>query len=287
MLIFGDRHLRSILAEHEAHYNGRRPHRSRQLRPPRPGHPIAGLSQERIKRRPVLGGLLNEYERAAQKPWSKTVAEFWHPTGRTEHFWDTKVRLLSGHGRPGRPGRPSSCQPRPRFRLKTRKASGRLPGGPGRGRRQDATSLTEHGCGSPFFAGRAVARAGAATPMARADGTDGNNEQIFDGRSCGAIRPRWCAGRNALDAAPVCEQKVVVVVQFWNLTGRDAPHRSLGPPSKPATCSWTPAIVVTAPEFPIHDRDSRLTTASDAVFTCACGCLVLLLILGEQHLRRS
>jgi len=65
MLIFGERHLRTILAQYEGHYNGRRPHRSRQLRPPRLDHPIADLSQERIKRRPVLGGLINEYERAA------------------------------------------------------------------------------------------------------------------------------------------------------------------------------------------------------------------------------
>ena len=65
MLIFGKRHLRLVLAEYEAHYNGRRPHRSCQLRPPRPDHPVADLSQKRIKRRPVLGGLLNEYERAA------------------------------------------------------------------------------------------------------------------------------------------------------------------------------------------------------------------------------
>ena len=65
MLIFGQRHLRTILAEYEAHYNGRRPHRSRQLRPPRPDHPAADLSQERIQRRPVLGGLISEYERAA------------------------------------------------------------------------------------------------------------------------------------------------------------------------------------------------------------------------------
>ena len=65
MLIFGQRHLRTILAQYEAHYNGRRPHRSRQLRPPRPGHPVANLSQKRIRRRAVLGGLLNEYEPAA------------------------------------------------------------------------------------------------------------------------------------------------------------------------------------------------------------------------------
>ena len=65
MLIFGERHLRAILAEYEAHYNGRRPHRSRQLYPPRPDHPAADLSRERITRRPVLGGLINEDERAA------------------------------------------------------------------------------------------------------------------------------------------------------------------------------------------------------------------------------
>ena len=33
MLIFGERHLRTVLAQYERHYNGRRPHRSRQLRP--------------------------------------------------------------------------------------------------------------------------------------------------------------------------------------------------------------------------------------------------------------
>jgi putative transposase len=65
MLIFGERHLHAVMAEYEAHYNRRRPHRSRQLHPPRPDHPAADLSQERIRRRSVLGGLINEYERAA------------------------------------------------------------------------------------------------------------------------------------------------------------------------------------------------------------------------------
>ena len=65
MLIFGERHLRSVLAGYARHYNGQRPHRSRGLRPPRPDHPVANLAQERIMRRPVLGGLINEYERAA------------------------------------------------------------------------------------------------------------------------------------------------------------------------------------------------------------------------------
>jgi putative transposase len=65
MLIFSERHLRIVMARYARHYNGRRPHRALQLRPPRPDHPVADLSQQQIRRRPVLGGLLNEYERAA------------------------------------------------------------------------------------------------------------------------------------------------------------------------------------------------------------------------------
>jgi len=65
MLIFSERHLRTILADDAIHYNGRRPHRSRDLRPPHPDHAVADLTTERIKRRPVLGGLISEYERAA------------------------------------------------------------------------------------------------------------------------------------------------------------------------------------------------------------------------------
>ena len=65
MLIFSERHLRSVLTEYTRHYNGQRPHRGRQLHPPRADHPIADLSHTRIKRRPVLGGLINEYGRAA------------------------------------------------------------------------------------------------------------------------------------------------------------------------------------------------------------------------------
>jgi transposase InsO family protein len=65
ILIFGERHLRTILAQYAAHYNGRRPHRALQLRPPRPDHPALNLDRKRIRRRPVLGGLINEYEHAA------------------------------------------------------------------------------------------------------------------------------------------------------------------------------------------------------------------------------
>jgi len=65
MLIFGERHLRRTLDQYARHYNGHRPHRALQLQPPRSDRPVVDLTHERIKRRPVLGGLINEYERAA------------------------------------------------------------------------------------------------------------------------------------------------------------------------------------------------------------------------------
>jgi transposase InsO family protein len=65
MLILSERHLHAVLAEYVRHYNGRRPHRSRKLPPPRPSHPVADLNSPRIKRQRLLGGLINEYERVA------------------------------------------------------------------------------------------------------------------------------------------------------------------------------------------------------------------------------
>jgi putative transposase len=40
LLIIGERHLRTVLAQYVTHYNARRPHRALQLRPPRPDHPL-------------------------------------------------------------------------------------------------------------------------------------------------------------------------------------------------------------------------------------------------------
>jgi hypothetical protein len=65
ILIFGERHLRIVLAAYGTHYNRRRPHRALQLQPPRPDLPAPDLDHQWIRRRPLLGGLINEYERAA------------------------------------------------------------------------------------------------------------------------------------------------------------------------------------------------------------------------------
>ncbi|MBQ0906958.1 integrase core domain-containing protein [Micromonospora sp. U21] len=65
MLILGQGHLRRTLDGYARHYNGRRPHRALQLQSSRSDRPVVDLTHERIKRRPVLGGLITEYERAA------------------------------------------------------------------------------------------------------------------------------------------------------------------------------------------------------------------------------
>jgi transposase InsO family protein len=65
LLIYGQRHLRSILTDYGQHYNTHRPHQGRALRPPShdPRH-VVDLTA-RIQRRTALKGLLNEYRRAA------------------------------------------------------------------------------------------------------------------------------------------------------------------------------------------------------------------------------
>jgi putative transposase len=56
MLIFAERHLRQVLAVYADHYNTARP---------RPTSPVPEPVYSRIRRPPILGGLLNEYEAAA------------------------------------------------------------------------------------------------------------------------------------------------------------------------------------------------------------------------------
>ena len=65
LLIHGERHLRTVLAEFESHYNHHRPHRGRSLHPPvhNPGEAIDMTA--RITRQTAVSGLINEYHRAA------------------------------------------------------------------------------------------------------------------------------------------------------------------------------------------------------------------------------
>ena len=53
------------LALYAAHYNARRLHRALILRPPRPEAPVPEPVYGRIRRRPLLAGLINDYAPAA------------------------------------------------------------------------------------------------------------------------------------------------------------------------------------------------------------------------------
>jgi putative transposase len=67
ILIFGRRHLESVVRAYVAHYNGHRPHRSLDMNPPVPRSPSVTFDAPpgSVIRRNVLGGLIHEYERAA------------------------------------------------------------------------------------------------------------------------------------------------------------------------------------------------------------------------------
>jgi hypothetical protein len=65
MLIYDERHLRTVLARYADHYNGHRPHQARKQRPPDHDTPVLVPLTAPIQRRKVLGGVINEYYRAA------------------------------------------------------------------------------------------------------------------------------------------------------------------------------------------------------------------------------
>ena len=70
VLILGERHLRAVLIEYQAHYNMARPHQGIGQSVPGDERDASGaimidVDSERIRRKPVLDGLINEYTHAA------------------------------------------------------------------------------------------------------------------------------------------------------------------------------------------------------------------------------
>jgi putative transposase len=69
-LILGQAHLRAVLTEYQEHYNTTRPHQGIGQRVPDTEHHAPRVSTAdtetwQIRRKPVLSGLINEYERTA------------------------------------------------------------------------------------------------------------------------------------------------------------------------------------------------------------------------------
>ena len=70
VLILGERHLRAVLTEYQAHYNRARPHQGIAQHvpdgePDAPRSTVTDIDTRQIRRKPVLGGLINEYKHAA------------------------------------------------------------------------------------------------------------------------------------------------------------------------------------------------------------------------------
>ena len=70
VLIVSERHLRAVLAEYQVHYNTARPHQGIAQRVPDDEHDaprttVTDVDTQQIRRKPVLGGLINEYTHAA------------------------------------------------------------------------------------------------------------------------------------------------------------------------------------------------------------------------------
>ena len=65
ILVYDERHLRSVLRQYAGHYNRHRPHQSRPQRSPDHDDQTSAPLDLPVPRRKVLGGVINEYYRAA------------------------------------------------------------------------------------------------------------------------------------------------------------------------------------------------------------------------------
>jgi hypothetical protein len=84
MLILDEQHLRTVLTEYQVRYNTARPHQGIAQRvpdeePDAARATLTDIGRQQIRRKPVLGGLINEYTHAAPPDPGRTTGHLTNP----------------------------------------------------------------------------------------------------------------------------------------------------------------------------------------------------------------